>query len=149
VINIQTAKEMFNEVLKYYGDTDIVIKAAAVSDYRPVTYSDKKLKKQQGANIELVKNPDILFELGKLKKHQILVGFAAETNNLEEYALEKLKSKNLDMIVVNQIGQKDSGFANDTNIIQIITNKGEKISYPKLDKRECAINILKKTLEIL
>ncbi|SES73770.1 bifunctional phosphopantothenoylcysteine decarboxylase/phosphopantothenate--cysteine ligase CoaBC [Anaerobranca gottschalkii] len=149
VIYIETANEMFEEVLKYYGDIDIVIKAAAVSDYRPKTYSDKKLKKQQEVNIELVKNPDILLELGKLKKHQVLVGFAAETNNLEEYAIEKLKSKNLDMIVVNEIGQKDSGFANDTNIIQIITNKGEKISYPKLEKRECAINILKKTIEFL
>lgn len=147
-ISIETAQQMYHAVLEEFDNVDIVIKSAAVSDYKPATFSQKKIKKQTTENLELIRNPDILKELGKLKKKQILVGFAAETNDLETYGKEKIESKNLDMIVINEIGKQDTGFGSDNNQIQIILRNGEIEAHPKLTKSQCASIILQKIMEI-
>ncbi|QNO16340.1 bifunctional phosphopantothenoylcysteine decarboxylase/phosphopantothenate--cysteine ligase CoaBC [Alkalicella caledoniensis] len=144
---ITSATQMHEKVIEKFTDTDIVIMAAAVSDYRPKDYSKNKLKKETFNSIELAKNTDILMELGKNKKGKILVGFAAESINLKEYALEKLKKKNLDMIVVNEIGKEESGFNADTNKIAIIEDNGIIEELPLLTKSQCANEILKKIIQ--
>ncbi|ONI44413.1 phosphopantothenoylcysteine decarboxylase, partial [Epulopiscium sp. SCG-B10WGA-EpuloA2] len=121
VVNVRSAMEMYEEVHKYFKDTDVVIKAAAVADFRPKEVQQEKIKK--GADtltLELIKNPDILKSLGDAKENQILVGFAAESENLIENAINKLNSKNLDIIVANNIKQDGAGFNTDTNIATII-----------------------------
>lgn len=141
-----TAHEMQKQVWANYENTDIVIMAAAVSDYRPADYSEAKIKKNNFNNIALTKNPDILMELGKSKKERILVGFAAETNNLKEYAWEKLVNKNLDMIVVNEIGKEHTGFASDTNKILMVQKDGSQEELPLLSKSQCAVKIIEKII---
>ena len=121
-ISIVSAYDMFQAVKKYSDNADIIVKSAAVSDYRPVITYDKKVKKQlENLEIELERTEDILKYLGKNKKeNQILVGFAAETNNVIEYAKEKIKNKNLDYIVANDVSKKDVGFGtNDLSLIHI------------------------------
>ncbi|WP_455812977.1 phosphopantothenoylcysteine decarboxylase domain-containing protein, partial [Clostridium butyricum] len=110
-IKISTNEEMKNEVLKRFKESDIVIKSAAVADYKPKNYSEQKIKKKDN-DLEIVftRDNDILMELGKIKENQVLVGFAAESENLKENALSKLKRKNLDYIVANDISAKDTGF---------------------------------------
>lgn len=149
-VQIETAREMYEEVMKYYPETDLVIKAAAVADYRPITIYDQKMKKQDGdLSIKLERTIDILKTLGEQKEHQILVGFAAETENVEAYAEEKLKTKNLDMIVANNVKAQGAGFGVDTNIITIYTSTGEKLEFPLLSKKEAAMEILKKAATFL
>ena len=110
---------MFEAVMKYYPKTEIVIKSAAVADFSPKYHFTEKIKKQGfNLNIELKRNPDILQELGNRKTEQILVGFAAETTDAENNALEKMKKKNLDFIIVNDLTQEGAGFAGDTNIVK-------------------------------
>ena len=105
--------EMYEAVLSRYDGVDVVIKSAAVADYRPKTYHDHKIKKQPGEQvIELERTKDILHELGKKKNHQLLIGFAAETDHVDEYAMKKLTSKNADMIVANNITRSWSRFWN-------------------------------------
>lgn len=148
-IRVHSADDMYNEVMKYYDYTDIVIKSAAVSDYRPVSVNSNKIKKSDNdMSIKLVKNTDILFELGKLKKSQILVGFAAETNNLDKYANNKLISKNLDMIVANDVTMENSGFDIDTNTVKIFCKNGEVSELPNMSKEEVAYIILDYALKI-
>jgi len=116
-ISVDSAIHMYEKVDEKFKDTDIFIACAAVADYRPKEYQDKKIKKSDlNLTIELVRNPDILFEMGKKKENQLLVGFAAETNNIIENALKKLEKKNLDMIVANNA----STMGTDTNSIEII-----------------------------
>lgn len=127
IVRVNTTQEMREEVLRHYDWADVVIMNAAVSDFRPAKVSQKKIKKQEKLTLELVKNPDILEELGKKKKHQFLVGFALESENLLEYGKEKLQRKNLDMLVANPIksmGSRDhEGF--------LITPEGvEEFSFP-------------------
>lgn len=142
-IRVHSAENMYNEVMKYYNSMDIVVKSAAVSDYRPESISKSKIKKSSDdLNLKLTRNKDILFELGKLKKSQILVGFAAETDNLDEYAKNKLSAKNLDMIVANDVTMKDSGFDYDTNTIKIFLKNGEFYELPNMQKEEAAYIIL-------
>lgn len=149
-INVVSAEDMKEAVFAEYDNCDIVIKAAAVADYRAAEVSDTKIKKNDDELIlKLVKNPDILKELGKAKKHQILVGFAAETNNLLDYAKRKLKEKNLDFIVANDVSRSDAGFDVDTNVITIINAKGEAKEYNKCTKIEAAENILDAVSEIM
>ncbi|WP_458413946.1 bifunctional phosphopantothenoylcysteine decarboxylase/phosphopantothenate--cysteine ligase CoaBC [Schinkia sp. CFF1] len=149
-VQIETAREMYEEVMKYYPETDLVIKAAAVADYRPITIYDQKMKKQDGdLSIKLERTIDILKTLGEQKEHQILVGFAAETENVEAYAEKKLKTKNLDMIVANNVKAQGAGFGVDTNIITIYTSTGEKLEFPLLSKKEAAMEILKKAATFL
>jgi phosphopantothenoylcysteine decarboxylase/phosphopantothenate--cysteine ligase len=142
-VYVSSAEEMKNIVDEKYDDCDIVIKAAAVADYRVKEISPIKIKKNDDEMVlSLVKNPDILKSLGERKKHQILVGFAAETDNLQEYAKNKLKEKNLDMIVANDVSRSDAGFDVDTNVITIIKADGSIQDYDKSTKEQAAENIL-------
>jgi len=142
---VKTAEEMMQAVMDRRSSFDIIIKAAAVSDYRPGKTADHKIKKgADSLTLDLVKNPDILAELGRTKKEHpcILVGFAAETRDLLENAREKLKSKNLDMIVVNDVSRTDAGFEADTNIIRMIFSDGRIEDSPLMTKDEVADLIL-------
>lgn len=148
-VRIYSAEDMYNQVMKYYDCADIVIKSAAVSDYRPEIINTDKIKKtDNNMNIKLVKNRDILYELGKLKKSQLLIGFAAETNNLDEYACSKLLSKNLDMIVANDVTMEKSGFDLDTNTVKIFLRNGETIQLPNMPKSEAAYAIIDYALKV-
>lgn len=142
VINVNTNEEMFNEILKNYDDSDIVIKAAAVADYKPKNYSNQKIKKGTGElEISFARDNDILLNLGQKKKNQILVGFAAESENLMENARGKLQRKNLDYIVANDITAEDTGFASSDNKVTIISKEGEEISLDTMSKKKVAEKI--------
>ena len=139
---VTSAKEMFNEVFKYYETSDIVIASAAVADYAPKEIASEKIKKNDDSlTIELVKNPDILKTMGERKSRQFLVGFALETQNEEENALGKLQKKNLDMIVLNSLRDEGAGFKNDTNKIKIFT-KNDRKEFALKAKNEVAKDIL-------
>lgn len=147
IIKVETNEEMLNAVKAEFDTSDIVVKSAAVSDYKPNTYSDKKIKKGPGnLNIELVRDNDILKELGTLKKHQILVGFAAESNDVIENAHIKLKKKNLDYIVANDITESNAGFGSDTNRVTIINRDGKEISLENMSKRLVGYELFNMTL---
>ncbi|MDD2390989.1 MAG: bifunctional phosphopantothenoylcysteine decarboxylase/phosphopantothenate--cysteine ligase CoaBC [Desulfobacterales bacterium] len=142
VIRISTARQMADAVFEHMDSVDIVIKTAAVSDYRPVDPAAHKIKKQQSEMVlNLTQNPDILKELGRRKTHQILVGFAAETQDLSENAGKKLAAKNLDIIVGNLIGQPASGFETDTNKVTLFFKDGTVLPLPAMEKDEVA-NVL-------
>jgi phosphopantothenoylcysteine decarboxylase/phosphopantothenate--cysteine ligase len=149
-INVVSADEMFNAVKSAFPTTDITIMSAAVADYTPKEVAHNKIKKNEEAfTIELVKTKDILVELGRIKKeHQILVGFALETNNEEENALNKLKKKNLDFIVLNSLNDKGAGFQSDTNKITIIDKHLSKEVFSLKSKEEVAIDICNKIIAI-
>lgn len=150
VVHVESAEEMYNAVMAHYEDADVVVKTAAVADYKPAQIHDQKMKKQDGeAVINLVRTKDILAELGKRKAHQILVGFAAETNNVDEYARKKLKSKNADMIVANNVTTKGAGFGSDTNIVTFYKADGTKKEFSILSKQKVAMEILKEVHEML
>ena len=137
-----SAKEMFNEVFKYYENCDVAIASAAVADYASKEVAQEKIKKNDDSlTIELVKNPDILKTMGERKNHQFLVGFALETQNEEENAKAKLEKKNLDMIVLNSLRDEGAGFKSDTNKIKIIT-KSEVKEFSLKSKNEVAKDIL-------
>lgn len=139
VINVKTNEEMLNSVIDNFEKQHIVIKAAAVADYKPKNYSEKKIKKSEDEfELKLVKDEDILKKLGTLKKKQILVGFAAESNDLMENAQKKLQVKNLDYIVANDITASDTGFASDNNKVTILCRDGRKIDLEKMSKRQVA-----------
>lgn len=138
-INITTNEEMLNEVLNHFDSQDIVIKAAAVADYKPAEYSQNKIKKSSDELIlNFTKDTDILRKLGEIKQNQVLVGFAAESNDLISNAEVKLKKKNLDYIVANDITSSDTGFQSSENKVTILTREGENISLDKMSKREVA-----------
>lgn len=144
VRQVESADEMFREVMRAYSAADIVVKTAAVADYRPAFVFDNKMKKQDGAlTIELERTRDILKTLGEQKEHQFLIGFAAETNDVEAYAKGKLESKNADMIVANNVKQEGAGFGGDTNIISIFYRDGTHRDFQKMTKKEAAFQILK------
>ena len=144
ITRVNTTQEMRKELLKHYDQADIVIMNAAVSDYRPAKTSPKKIKKQEKLTLELVKNPDILEELGRKKEHQFLVGFALESKNLIQYGKEKLKRKNLDLLVANPT--ESMGSKNHKGYI--ITPDGvEEFSFPT--KLESARFIWEKIAERL
>ena len=143
VVRLETAREMRDAVLQAFSSADAVIKAAAVADYRPAEISPHKIKKSDDDLVlHLVRNPDILYELGQKKTHQILVGFAAETRRVDEYAHSKLERKNLDFIVANDVSEPDAGFAVETNRIKIFDRNGHVTAYPLKSKRELAGIIL-------
>ncbi len=149
LIKIETAAEMRQAVISESGDADIIIKAAAVADYRPQDVAVHKIKKAgETLTITLEKNPDILLELGQIKKqNQILIGFAAETQDLVNNAQEKMKKKNLDMIVANNVTLPGAGFNTDTNIVKILYKDGRIEDLPKMSKEEISKNILDKIRE--
>lgn len=143
VIKVERAEQMREEVLRVFPEVDVVIKAAAVADYRPARFVPKKIKKgPETLEFTLVKNPDILAELGRMKGRQVLVGFAAETTNGMENAREKLVQKNLDLIVLNDVGQQDSGFASDTNAVKLLGPDGIVAEISLRPKDEVAHEIL-------
>lgn len=142
-VPVDSAENMYDAVIKRFDDVDIVIKTAAVADYRPKAPSDQKVKKQPGDQfLELERTQDILLELGKRKEKQLLVGFAAETNNVEDYARSKLNKKNADMIIANNVLTEGAGFGTDTNIVTMYKRNGDPISLPLLPKKEVAQKIL-------
>ena len=139
---ITSAKEMYDEVFKYYEKVDVAIASAAVSDYAPKIVAKEKIKKsEEEFTIELVKNPDILKTMGEKKTHQFLVGFALETQNEEENAKSKLQKKNLDMIVLNSLRDEGAGFQKDTNKVKILTHSEQK-EFSLKSKDEVAKDIL-------
>ncbi|MHC1718717.1 MAG: bifunctional phosphopantothenoylcysteine decarboxylase/phosphopantothenate--cysteine ligase CoaBC [Acidaminococcaceae bacterium] len=143
-INVETTREMMNAVLAKYDEMDIVIKAAAVADYCPHEVAEQKIKKatDDALTIVLDKNPDILKKLGELKTRQFLVGFAAETQNLLANATEKIKKKNLDMIVANDVTIAGAGFNYDTNVVKFLFPNGEVKNLEKMSKLEVAQALL-------
>ncbi|WP_138751683.1 bifunctional phosphopantothenoylcysteine decarboxylase/phosphopantothenate--cysteine ligase CoaBC [Paenibacillus sinopodophylli] len=143
VIRVESAQEMLEAVTGRYDDMDIVIKAAAVADYRAVHVSGQKLKKNgEKLTLELARTVDILETLGQRKHHQFLVGFAAETEQVEHYAMDKLRRKNCDLIVANDVSMEGAGFNGDTNIVQVFGPDGLVESMPMLTKRETANRLL-------
>ncbi|ACD23025.1 bifunctional phosphopantothenoylcysteine decarboxylase/phosphopantothenate--cysteine ligase CoaBC [Clostridium botulinum] len=138
-IRVSTNSEMKEEVNKYFDNSDVVIKSAAVADYKAKEYSNQKIKKGEGdLELAFTRDNDILMELGRKKKNQILVGFAAESQNLKENAKRKLMNKNLDYIVANDITSEDTGFASEDNRVIILSNKDEEIPIDKTSKNEIA-----------
>lgn len=147
---VESALEMREKVLNEFETADCVIMSAAVADYRVKDISAQKIKKSaENLTLELVKNPDILKELGALKKNQILVGFAAETQNILEYARKKLVEKNLNFIVANDVTAEGAGFAVKTNIASIIWRNGEVENFSKMSKADLAEKIVLRIYKIL
>ena len=144
VVNVTTAGEMYTACLDVFGKADIAIMAAAVADYKPVAKAKNKIKKtQEKITVELTRTKDILKSLGDIKKkNQVLVGFALETNNEKGYALDKLKSKNADMIVLNSLNDTGAGFGYDTNKITIFEKGGQEFSFETKSKPEVAKDIV-------
>lgn len=148
-IDVVSAQEMFDATTAHFHDADILIAAAAVSDYKPKQQFDQKLKKSEDASrIDLTPTQDILKYLGSIKSHQLLVGFALETEHEEENARAKLRKKNLDLIVLNSLNDTGAGFKKDTNKIKIITNS-EVYRFETKPKSEVAKDILDHILKIL
>lgn len=149
-IQIESAEDMYNAVLENMDENQVIIKSAAVADYRPKEYSDNKIKKSDDdLSIRLDRTKDIALELGKIKNNKILVGFAAETNDLLENAKNKIQKKNLDFIVANDLTQDGAGFGVDTNIVKIIDREGVVQEHPKMKKEEVADVILDKIKTLL
>ncbi len=145
VIKVESAKEMLDVCCKHFSSTDIAIMCAAVADYAPATAAQEKIKREESdvPVINLVKNPDIAATLGKLKHPgQLLVGFALETNNEESNAEKKIKSKNLDMIVLNSLRDAGSGFGTDTNKVTVITAGGRRTPLPLMSKKDVARQLI-------
>lgn len=149
VVPVTTARDMYEAVTSRFDQQDIVIKAAAVADYRPKTISDQKVKKADGElSIEMERTDDILKYLGEHKREdQFLCGFSMETEHMLENSRKKLEKKNLDMIVANNVKVEGAGFAGDTNIVTLI-KKDDETQLPLLSKEETAVEIMNKILEI-
>lgn len=147
LISVASTEDMYDKVMANLNESDIIIKAAAVSDYKVLNKSDNKIK-GGSLTLELTKNIDIAKEVGKKKGNKILVIFSAETNDLCAYASEKLESKNADMVVANDVGMEGAGFGTDTNIATIIYRDGRIESLPLMQKRELADIILDGVLSL-
>lgn len=149
-IRVESANEMFEHCTEYFKHCNIAILAAAVADYKAADYSAKKIKKSKdNLQIRLAPTPDILATLGKQKKKQCLIGFALESENVIEYAKQKISKKNLDFIVANSLQDEGAGFAGDTNKVTIIDKKGKIYNYPLKSKEAVAKDIFNFTLNYL
>jgi phosphopantothenoylcysteine decarboxylase/phosphopantothenate--cysteine ligase len=149
-IRVQTALEMRQAVLEHFAEADAVIKTAAVADFRPQITADEKIKKEAAElNIPLERNPDILAELGRLKRRQVLVGFAAETQDLLRNAQQKVRNKHLDFIVANDISDASIGFASDENRVHILDAAGGIEELPTMTKTAMAEHILDRVQAVL
>jgi len=149
-IRVESSNEMYEHCVELFKKSNIAIMSAAVADYKAADYSSQKIKKKEDSfQINLTKTVDILAELGKQKKKQCLIGFALETENVIEYAIKKIKAKNLDFIVANSLQDAGAGFATDTNKISIIDNTGKVFDYGLKSKEEVAKDILNFTLNYL
>src|SRR5699024_216002 len=153
VVNVNTTEEMFKAVGIYFDECDALIKAAAPSDYKPSKVEENKIKKKEQEdgelNIKFMKNTDIVKYYGNLKEDQIVVGFAAETENLLDNAMEKIEKKNLDFIVANDITKKGAGFNKDTNIVNIIDRNTNIDKYPIMSKEKVANIIIDKIISTI
>ena len=144
VINVESAEEMFNACAEAFKHSDIAVLSAAVADYKPKEKGSSKIKKTDSViNLELTKTKDILAELGKLKNKQVLIGFALETENAIEYAKEKIKNKNLDLIVVNTTSKSNPAFGSDFNTVSIIDKHNNLVNFEFKSKTEIAKDIIK------
>lgn len=149
VIHVRTAAEMRDAVFANLDPATVVIKCAAVADFRPSTEARQKIKKTSARiSLELDPTPDILAELGRRRGDRLLIGFAAETENLEQEARRKLESKNCDMVVANLVGQSETGFESDVNEVALLLRTGEFIELPRASKREVAERILSQILRL-
>jgi len=151
VEKVQTAEEMYNACVKNFAETDVAIMSAAVADYTPAVKAEDKIKKTSDSLvIELTKTKDILKTLGQKKKNgQLLVGFALETSNEKAYAIDKLQSKNADMIVLNSLNDEGAGFGVDTNKITIFEKGGKEIAYERKPKQQVARDIVDRIVKML
>ena len=141
-IIVRSAAEMKEVIDSYYDSADAVIMAAAVADYRVAKVADNKIKKQETMILELVKNPDILASLGDRKQHQKLIGFAAETQDVITYGIEKVRKKNLDMLVANDVSKSNAGFDVDTNEVTFIYPGDQIVNLPNMSKLDVAERII-------
>ena len=141
-IIVRSATEMKEAIDSHYDSTDAVIMAAAVADYRVAEVADNKIKKQETMTLELVKNPDILASLGDRKQHQKLIGFAAETQDVISYGKEKVRKKNLDMLVANDVSKSNAGFDVDTNEVIFIYPGDQIVNLPNMSKLDVAERII-------
>lgn len=150
VVKVESTEEMFLACSQAFPDVDIAVMSAAVADYKPKTIAGSKIKKQDADfSLELVKTIDVLESLGKQKTHQLLVGFALETNNIIEYAQSKIKKKNLDFIVANSAVEKGAGFGTDTNKITIIDKHNKITNFELKSKQEVAKDIADFAIKLL
>lgn len=147
-IDINSAIEMKSAIEERFDEADIVVMAAAVSDFRVANTANQKIKKQDELILELVKNPDILQSLGAKKKNQILVGFAAETNDVIKYAKDKLVRKNADIIIANDVSKADAGFNVDTNAVTIVYKSGDIKELPLMLKSEVSKHIVNEIITL-
>jgi len=150
-VPVKTAEEMKEAVIERFAQCEVIIKAGAVVDYRPKEKAPHKIKKaKETQNLELVRNPDILGELGRMKRKDrcLLVGFAAETQDLIANATEKLRKKNLDLIIANDVSRQDAGFEADTNAVKVIYKDGRVEEIPLMSKDELADRILDRVKQI-
>lgn len=143
VIDIESAEEMYEAVRSQFDDADMVIKSAAVADYKPASIHDQKMKKSDDdAVIEMTRTTDILKTIGALKQQQILVGFAAETEDVLAYGQKKLQKKNLDYIIVNDVTDPGGGFGSDTNVVTLLSKNGTAQSFEQMAKPQLAKQLL-------
>ncbi len=150
-VDVRSAKQMLEEAQKAFPECDAAILSAAVADYAPEEYHDTKIKRENtdGMTLRLVKNPDIAAHLGAEKGDRVLVGFALETDHEIEHALDKMKRKSLDMIVLNSLQNPLAGFNKDTNQVTILKSDGSEIEYPAKSKREVANDIVDQVVGML
>lgn len=147
VENVESAEDMLQAVLHHFDDADMVVKTAAVADYRPKYVHEQKMKKQAGDTaLELERTTDILMTLGEKKTHQLLIGFAAETNDVEMYAKGKLDKKNADYIVANDVTREDSGFGTDTNTVVLIGKGDFEHHFDNMSKKQLATKLFETIL---
>jgi len=150
IVKVETSDEMYEATLSHFKNKDIVVCSAAVADYKPSTISEVKIKKKEEyLKLDLVKTKDILSELGKLKTTQCLVGFALETHDVLEYAKQKLKNKNLDLVVANSAIETGSGFGGDTNRITIIDKHNKITNFELKTKQEVAGDIVNYIIDFI
>lgn len=142
IVPVETVREMYDAVVSRAGEADLFVSAAAPADFRPAKASEHKIKKSDHLTLELDKAEDILATVGASKGRTVLVGFAAETQDMEKRAADKLAAKNLDLIAANNVGPGSDVFGGDTNQVTLISRSGEKIALPKMPKREVAKAIL-------
>lgn len=150
VTSVTSTEEMYQAVMDRMDESDIIVKAAAVADYRPVQISSQKIKKKSDKmTLELEKTPDILQAVGERKTHQLVIGFAAETERVEHYALDKLQRKRCDLLVANDVTAEGAGFGTDTNIVTVFDAEGKMTPLPLMTKQEVARILLRMAAEQL
>lgn len=150
IINVESANEMYNACMKLYESVDVAVCSAAVADYTPETINEQKIKKtDENLNLNLVKTKDILADMGLKKTKQFLVGFALETENVIEYAKQKLKNKNLDLIVANSAKETGAGFGTNTNKITIIDKHNKMYNFELKSKELVAKDIVNTLMNLI